>query len=757
MTNKSYYLYLILAALLAGVSYTKAQEVTEAPAQVIAEEEIPAEVPDSLEFGDFSTDLEELTVVEHKKLVQSDGAKLTYNVSEDPQAGSANILDILRKVPGVQVDAEDNVKVNGQSNFKILMNGKEDPMLKGDLKTILKSLPANSILKIEVISEPGAKYEAEGIGGVLNIVTDRSKTLSGFMAQLGAWVGVWNVGGYAKATTKIKNVMLDARFNYNNGKAWPRTNRSERIIENLTPGSETTQYANAKAKSGWDYLGPSLNLSWEPDTLNLFTLSANYGNNTWYNKGNEWRGSYDSDNRQLWDLDRSYYSPGCYNGFYVSASYQHNFKREDHNLVVSYEYDYAYQNYHTEYILTSSQGLTGDWPYSKTDSKGGNLGHILQVDYTNRLSPKHLLEAGIKGNLNHNGQKSETFYGVEPETSAEVDNMTVKMTQIKDIYGVYGSYSGTFGKWSVKGGLRYELTRMGIKYKIGEYPDFMVHLNDIVPNGAISYNLSGASTLRLAYQMRISRPGIYQVNPYINNMTPGQISYGNPDLESQRGHTVSLAYSNYDHPFSGSVKMSYRYVDNAITDVIYMQEGLINYTYANIGKNHDAWMDLNFDWSIIKDLRLSFYGTLEYVYFSADSGLIKGKNDGWITRLGGSLNYTLPCRVRLSGYGGFDTPWIDLQGKGKNNGYYYGVSASRSWLKDDALTLQVSASNLFPTSRTYAYEQSNEDVMTRYKGWSKQWNLSFSISYKFGGLKAEVKQTAANIEKESSAGGNSKQ
>ncbi len=169
---------LVLTSYLSNISVASA--AVEVPDSAIA----VAPVADVDTIGASSyTDLEDFVIVEHKKLVQSDGAKLTYNVTEDPEAGNSNILDILRKVPGITVDAEDNVKVNGQSSFKILMNGHEDPMLKGDIKTVLKSLPAASIKKIEVISEPGAKYEAEGVGGILNIVTDKSMDLHGFMTQ----------------------------------------------------------------------------------------------------------------------------------------------------------------------------------------------------------------------------------------------------------------------------------------------------------------------------------------------------------------------------------------------------------------------------------------------------------------------------------------------------------------------------------------------------------------------------------------------
>lgn len=724
------------------------------------EEPSGTESPDSTSFNEADydfTNLDELVVVERQKLVKSDGATLSYNVTEDPEAASSTTLEILRKVPGITVDAEDNVKVNGQSSFKILLNGREDPMLKGDLKSVLKSLPASTIKRIEVISEPGAKYDAEGVGGILNIVTDRNQTLTGFNTQLGAWVNAYNVGGYVNGRVKLNKVMLDANVSYNNGRVWPRSQSSERIMESLDGSENHLMTARQKAKSGWDYTGVKLGMSWEPDTLNLFTLSANYGYNSWGTKGWEDREMKRPDLSMLWNLHRDYDSEGKYNGVGAQLSYQHNFKRDDHYIVASYEYDYGGQDNTTDYLLTYLTGDGGETPYSSERSHSNQNYHIMQIDYSNRFSPKHLLEAGGKAFLNDNTSHNLPYYGMTPEDALPNDAAEMKLTQLMNVYALYGSYTGTFSKWNVKAGLRYEHTYMGVRYKISDNPDFTTRLNDIVPNAAISYNIANATSLRFAYQMRISRPGLWSINPYVNTLTPGQIQYGNPDLKSEKGHTFSLSYSNYEgSKFTGSAKLTYRYVSNGVNDVIFMKDGIMNSTYANVGKSHGAGLDLSGDWNITSDLRWSVYASGNYQYMMSDSELLKAKKVGWQTNLSTNLNYTLKSKWRMSAYGGMWTPWIDLQSEGTSTGYYYGLGASRSWLKDDALTLQLSAGNFLPAHRTNSYKQEDESVRLTYSGRYSQWNVGVSISFKFGGLTASVKKTAASIEKEDSSSGSSK-
>ncbi len=745
---------LSVPSLLIGASAGAEEPVAQINGDTVPTDTVPTDtVPtDTVGFDEAQfAELDELVVVQRQKLIQNDGATLTYNVSEDPASASSNTLDILRKVPGVTVDAEDNVKVKGQSSFKILLNGREDPMLKGDIKTVLKSLPASTIKKIEVISEPGAKYEAEGVGGILNIVTDRSRTLSGFMTQISGWANPFSAGGSVNGRTKLNKVMLDATVSYNNGRLLRRKNTSTTTSEALDDSPNHLMITDRKSVGGWDYTGVNLQMSWEPDTLNLFTLSANYSYNGWDSDVNERRSQFGLDETLLWDLSRKVDQKGHYQGLGLQASYQHNFGRDDHNIVASYEYDAGWMGNRERYFLEQLSGILAESPYSGNRNWSRYGWHIIQLDYANRFSPKHLLESGAKINLNDNSSVTRPYAGESEDEAVEDKARVVGLKQLKDIYALYASYTGSFGNWSVKGGLRYEHTRMGARYKIGDYTDFTTRLNDIVPNAAISYNLASASSLRLAYQMRISRPGIQVIDPYVNTLTPGVISYGNPDLKSEIGHTVSFSYSNYGGKLGGTAQLSYRYSDNSLTDIMFMKDNLVNVTYANIGISHMAMLDLSGDWNITDAFRWSLYASGSYSYMKADSEMLRQTAAGWQTNVGTNLNYTLPKSLRLSAYGGFWTPWIDLQSRGTQTGYYYGLGASKSWLKDDALTLQLSAHNFLPAYRTSGHKQVDETLKITSNYRYAQWQVGVSISYRFGGLTASVKQTAASIEKEASS------
>ncbi len=724
-------------------------------ANVVNSDPVNIEIADTISNDSAEyTELEEFVIERRVNLVQSDGAKLTYNVSEDPERGTSNILDILRKVPGVMVDAEDNVKVNGQSSFRILMNGRDNPMLSGDIKSVLKSLPAGSIKKIEVISEPGAKYEAEGTGGILNIITDSSRTLTGTLATASVGFSNRNLNGNLNLRQKLQKVMLDVSASYSNSGliSYASTNKSE--SEDLTGALIHIQKGEQTLKNRSQYAGFVLNMSWEPDTLNLFTISANYGFSKDKTNGKQTRTYFDKNLQLLSDLRRDIKNHGNFDYSSVMASYQHNFGKDENFLVISYQLDYYDYKSKNTYSTSSQTGMSDITPYVGYGYDCRYFSHIAQIDYSNRFNPHHLLEAGAKMNLNNDNADQKSVYGQSADDAVEEDSQRVKINQLKDIYAAYASYSGSFGKLGVKAGLRYEYTRMGGKYKIGDYPDFISHLNDLVPNAAVSFNISSASSFRLAYQMRISRPFVAYLNPFVVYVTPGVINYGNPNLKSAKSHNFVLSYSNYESVFTGQISLNYKYVNDNIENIVFSEDGVLNNTYANIGLSHQATLNLNGNWNPTNNLQLSTYLSTTYSYMKADSELLKQKNCGWQFYGNFNVNYTLPYKIRASAYAGMWTPWITLQAKGDQINYYYGLGLSKSWLKEDALTLQLFASNIFTPRFSYRSTTNSSTFNYTNERTSVQWTAGLNLTFRFGALKAGVKRTATTIEKE--AAGNMK-
>ncbi len=733
--------------------------------QMAAENEAPdeaeqqsEELPDSLTYD---TTLDDLVVTAKAKLIQSDGATLTYNVSEDPTAKTDNTLDILRKVPGVTVDAQDNIKVNGQSSFKIFLNGKEDPMLNGDIKTILKSMPANTIQKIEVISEPGAKYEAEGTGGILNIVTLTRQSLEGYLANIGLYMSNSGGGAYAYGRTKVRRVTAAGNVSYNNSFIHP-SSRISAYTENInyTDPDQYRRTSDTHSESSNSYIGGSFNLSWEPDTLNLFTLGFNGMRNTYDSSANEYMAMSNADSQPVWSLQRDYTTHFAYRSLSLQASYQHTFRRTDHTLVGSYSYSNSRQD-NDSYINTHDVVDYPDidylWSSNIRDSSLDS--HIFQVDYSNQLTPRHLIEAGLKGNIKRAPSDATPLYGqLRDELVADEPN-AVSLTQFDDILAAYASYSGKYSSWNVRAGLRYEFTHRGIRYHHAapQYTDFTNRYNDWVPDASVSYNFGAAQNLRAAYQMRIARPSVSVLNPYRNTLTPGSVSYGNPDLKSEKTHNLSLSYSNYAHPLTGSIKATYYFSRNSVSDIIFTSPempGVVQSTYANIGTFNAADIELNLNWDINSSLSLGLWTDVNYINMHADSELLHAAKANWRTTINANANYTLPCKVRLSAYGGYGSPWADIQSKGAS-WYYYSLGISRSFLKEDRLSVSISAQNFLPSHRTQSWKQESQTAYIYSASRYSQWYVGLNVSWRLGGLNADVKRTAARITEEATTDGNS--
>ena len=689
--------------------------------------------------------LSEVVVTARKKLVQSDGATLTYNVEDDPEATINSTIEMLRKVPMVTVDADDNIKINGDSNFKILINGKEDPMLSGDVKTILKSMPAATIKKIEVVTEPGAKYDAEGTGGILNIVTTGKQSLDGYLANVSARVANNNYGGSFYGRGKINKVTASANVNYSKSINQGYTITGNTVLENLTDDINRYQTSDSRMKNKFNYTGGNLNISWEPDTLNLITIQGNIGKTAFGQISHENVSMKTIEMLPVWELKRD--NNTDYKNLWAgaNASFQHTFHRTGHFLVASYIFGYGNSNSDQTTFTFNNNGYTDEDPWRLQKSVGHDYRHTFQLDYVNPLSAKSTIEAGLKGNRRKNSNTNSPFYGSSESDMILDDTERIEVSQFQDILAAYVSFTGNFGKWNMRAGARYEYTRMGLDYKIGDYPDFTTNLNDIVPNLAVSYKIRDASNLRLAYQMRIARPDISQLNPYMNTMEINKVSYGNPNLESEKSNSISLTYSNYGGRLGGSLGISYDRVDNMITGYSFIDDNILNSTYANIGHRQEFRSNLNLQWSVISMLNIGFFVSGRYTGLKADSPELKAKNHGWAGNFNLNADYTFPFKLRMSAYGGGGTGWINLQGKG--GGFsYYGLSLSRSFLKNDMMTLTASGSNFINPYRSFSNISQSETFYSRSEFRFKQWSVNVGVTIKFGSLKSDVKRTGAEIE-----------
>lgn len=689
--------------------------------------------------------LAEVVVSARKPIIQSDGGTLTYNVEEDPSASSTTTLEMLRKVPMVSVDADDNIKIKGQTDFKVFLNGREDPMLSRDPKTILKSLPASTIKKIEVITEPGAKYDAEGTGGILNIITTSNSHIEGYTANLTLFGGNQFIGASAYGMTKVGNVTGSANVSWFDSSVSGNSIRQTTDTEytgDQDPARQTIAMHVPPLKN--NHVNANLDLSWEPNAANLFTLSGYIGH---------YGGRFDSDIEALaisraesplfgyrQSMDQKY--SGIWAG--MTASMQHNFRRPGHNLTLSYQLTAGNSRQDRSNGFSDAWGDLQPAGADMLKDHSDNWQHTLQADYTlPLLLPGHLLEAGAK--CEWSPETSDRLTADGPDQAHLETKDEVKLKRTDDVLAAYASYSAhLFAALNAKAGLRYEHTKLGQHYLLGSHPDFTTNLNDFVPNAALSWQLGPASSIRAAYQMRLTRPSAEQLSPFVDSSQPTQVSTGNPNLKSSRFNNVNLSISSYGMRLGGSASVGYSRNGNDIVQAVDARDGVIHMTYVNLGRSQTWSLDLNGTWTVIPSLRLSAFGSVRHKEFTANLENF-GSNKGWEANYTASADYTTPFRMRITLAAGGASKSIEYQGKGSSFSYQ-SLSFSRSFLKEDRLTVSLSANNFLHPTRSWKKEVTGPGMTTTQTTRLNIWNVSANVSWRFGNLNSQVKKTQNRLE-----------
>ena len=731
----------------------------------------------TLYSSEANNELKGVEVVAQKPLVKVDVDKIEYNIEDDPDSKSNSILEMLRKVPLVTVDGEDNVQVNGSSSFKIHVNGKPNNMMSNNPKEVLKSMPANTIKYIEVITSPGAKYDAEGVGGILNIVTvgggfeGYTATFRGNVSNNGAGAGTYAMVKQGKMT-----ISVNYNYDYNNS---PRS-YSDNYRENYEPGARDEKFleSQSSSKSKGNFQHGNLEASYEIDTLRLLTAafgmyggsneSDNNGNTVMYRTNHEdvaYRYRTDSRNKNSW------YS---ING---NIDYQRTSrKNKQRMLTLSYKINTQPQTDNSRNVYLDifpdeqkeelAERLRLENYHS--DGKTNTMEQTFQVDYTTPIGKLHTIETGAKYIFRRNSSDNALYEAAGgSDNYAYNEDRSSEYRHLNHILSAYAGYTLKYKDFSFKPGVRYEQTIQRVKYIVGPGEDFHTNYSDWVPSVSLGMKIGKTQNLRVGYNMRIWRPGIWNLNPYFNNQDPMSISQGNPDLKSEKSHAFDIAYSNFSAKFNINVSLRHSFGNNGIEMVSRLitnengeifddnpehmaPNGAMYSTYDNIGKNRDTGLSLYLNWNASPKTRIYVNGRGSYRDLKSEAqGL---HNYGWNVSCHGGIQHTLPLKIRLSLNGGGSTPYISLQGKG--SGYqYYSIGLNRSFLKDDRLTLNLYCNNIFEKYRTYNSHTKGDNFISKSSGKYPNRYVGFSISYRIGELKASVKKAARSINNDDVKGG----
>ncbi len=703
---------------------------------------------ETIYISEQTTQLNTVVITADKPLITQEVDRIGYDVQADPESKTENVLDMLRKVPMVSIDADDNIQVKGSGNFKVLINGRTSSLVARDPKEVFKSMPASNIQKIEVIITPPAKYDSEGLAGIINIITNK-KIDNGHNASVGMRYDFIN-GPSTNTSFTVKNRKVGFFANGSLNRLQPPSTSYRNFRTGFLPvPSQLIQLGTHQRGGTGGYLNGEL--SYEIDSLNLLTGSAGFNA----------RGSnYVSSNMTMQQnrsgvIDRSYRlnndGESRRTGFELDLNYQLGFKRsKEQMLTASYNFNFHGDDQLT--LVSAHEKMNYDFSDYYQKNNAGTDEQTIQLDYTHPLK-KVNIEGGMKAILRDN----YSDYGFESFDRATGEfvinpNRTNNFNYNQNVYSFYNSYQLNLDKWSFKGGLRLERTVIDANF-VSSSTRFNTSYNNFIPSVSVQRKLKKMSTLSLGYTQRIQRPGIYQLNPFVDQADPLFSRSGNINLRSALNNNFDLRYSLFK---KGSINagLNYSFANNNIEYVSnFGADTVTRLTFENIGKNKSLGINLNTNYPVTKEVSININSGISYIW---REGSVNGKlykNEGMQGNALISGRYKFEKDWHAGINAAYYSAWINLQNQ-SNSYYYTSVSLSKDFLKKQA-SLSVSVNNPFQKFRSWKNETNTPEftLVSNYQFYYRSVNMSFN--YRFGKLKDSIKKNKRGINNDDVSGGKS--
>ncbi|HEY1025578.1 MAG TPA: outer membrane beta-barrel family protein [Sphingobacteriaceae bacterium] len=676
-----------------------------------------------------SKTLKEVVVVGARPLIEQADDRIAYNVEDDPSAKTSTAIDILRKTPFVTVDGEDNIQVNGQGNFKVLLNGKETALFSTNVKEALKGFQASLIVKVEVITNPSSKYDAEGVGGIINIIT--KKKISGYNGSLSPYYSTLdNYSGSGNINLKTNKIGLTAFTSANGSRPLRSTELSETFSTGNALYSNRSMLGDRLKES--HYTSASLEISYELDSLNTF---SGYGTLS----RSESLSSIDQDITTLFSnsvnelsslkQETERISPS----FNIGMDYIRKFKQKDKEFSVRLNSQSGNTTTSGNSLFTTANNLRDQASRNTAE----NFEHTLQSDYILPLAGKMKLETGVKMIIRRAKSDYQSLirysqtgsYAADPFNS---DNFNYN----QDVYSAYGSFNFNVAKFGFRTGLRAESTIINGNF-IASNEKVRQKYTNLIPNLQATRRWSPVYTSVVAYSIRLNRPYISNLNPFINNSDSLNVSFGNPDLGPQTVHSLSLQNRFiFGNTFASITLTGFR-SNNIIVQYATFDRttGITKTTSDNIGRENQLTLSGNFNGRINPDWSVWTGGLLRYNHTENTAALTPDAES-----LSGGFyigsNYKLSKWFNLSGSGGFTQAPTTLLSKGSLFGYYQ-VNFGYVLLQDK-LTGTVNFNNMHQETMGVKTTVQNSNFRTVNLSTSPYRVIYFGLTYRFGKLKESV-------------------
>lgn len=696
--------------------------------------------------------LKDVEVVGQKAQMKFDIDKKVFNVDQNIASAGGSASDVLSNIPSVEVSNEGDVSLRGNGNVTVWINGKASGLSADNRAQILEQMPAGSIAKIEVITNPSAKYSPEGTAGIINIILKEDRK-PGYFGSVQA--GISTTGGYngsfdINCTTKKFDVFANIgyRERQRSGGSY-----SDRIYTNDNTflnqqSTEDGSHSGLFVRGGVTYhLTPKDHFN-----VGAFGMFGDRKSNSLINYQSNVVKSFKESIRTT-DSDNSM------DGKNAEFGYRHEFSKDSYlNFTASYNNWHMDGTgiYNQEYLNPVAPSL-----FQRQESDMRHHNWEFQVDYENKISEASKFEVGYKGTLGKSKSPVETYGGETAATAIFKDQLFNNFIYDQDIHALYTTYSGRINKLGYQAGLRGEYSKTNAHsydFLQNDYP-FSKDYFSLFPSAYLSYSLSKTDELQLNYTKRISRPWGPQLNSFKNISDPTNVSFGNPELAPEYSHAFELNYIKNWSQHTLSVSAYYRSTDNVIQSIRFLDGKTMNTTYANVTKNQSAGLELVGKNKFFRILDLT--STVNLFYYKLDGFTYQPKssvtgevlqpiigsgnnNFAWNARM--IANVILPQAISLQLTGSYNSKQIIAQGTQKAN-YSLDAGIKKSFM-NKKISLSINARDIL-NSRIQESFTSGTGFYQNAKNWRNGRQVGFTLTYSFGNSRSSNKKQIKRADNDS--------